>query len=147
MDMSVDNDMDDEPPAAASRQRGGIPEKGIPHNTNQVRNVPSADFSARSNNGDPRAAFDPVDRVDAGIAWITMLRHPLLDPAAARVIAGERHDVGPMILLKWGGGSAAPIWIVDRLGHEPVTIVGAPEPLAVSRPTSGVLHQPNCLGR
>ena len=32
-------------------------------------------------------ALDPVDRVDLRVAWIAVLCHPLLDPAAAGIVA------------------------------------------------------------
>src|SRR5216684_9397282 len=34
-------------------------------------------------------AFHPIDRIYLGIAWIAVLFHPLLDAAAAGVVAGE----------------------------------------------------------
>src|SRR5207253_6281506 len=46
-----------------------------------------------------RNAFDPVDRIDAGVARIAVALHPFLHPAGPRVVAGERHDIGPAIAL------------------------------------------------
>ena len=40
-----------------------------------------------------RDAFDPVNRIDFGIARIAVLDYPVSDPPRAGVIAGERHDV------------------------------------------------------
>src|SRR5262249_27196697 len=47
-----------------------------------------------------RDALDPVDGIDLGIAWIAVLRHPLLDPAAAGVVARKSHDVGAAVVRK-----------------------------------------------
>jgi hypothetical protein len=39
-----------------------------------------------------RNALNPIDSIDLGIARIAVLRHPLLDPAAARIIASKSQD-------------------------------------------------------
>src|SRR5215813_8210950 len=39
-----------------------------------------------------RDALDPVDRIDLGIERIAVRRNPLLDPAAARIVAGKGLD-------------------------------------------------------
>jgi len=98
-------------------------------------------------------------------------------PAAAGIVAGERHNVGAAVLLEQGGGlGGAHLGVVDRVGHQPVPVVGGAEPLggvasgfrgasATSSPRSSPtspkraatpprsrrsgsdLHQPNRLGR
>src|SRR6185436_18626967 len=41
-----------------------------------------------------RDLFDPVDRVDLGIARIAVTLDPFLDAAAAGIVAGKGQDVG-----------------------------------------------------
>ena len=96
-----------------------------------------------------RDALDPIDRVDLGIARIAVLRHPLLDPAAARIVAGKGQDVGAAVVLEQGGDlGGAHLRVVDRVGHETIPVVGHAEPLGGVAPGSGRdLHQPDRLGR
>jgi hypothetical protein len=54
-------------------------------------------------------ALDPVDRVDLRVAWIAVLCHPLLDPAAASISPGYRGDLHQS----------------DRFGGRHVTLVEA----------------------
>src|ERR1700749_2685478 len=44
-----------------------------------------------------RDALDPIDRVDLGIAGIAVALDPFLDPAAARIVAGEGEDEGAVV--------------------------------------------------
>ena len=68
-----------------------------------------------------RDALDPVDRVDLGIARVTMIGHPFLDPAAAGIVSGERHDIGPAVVLESAGNlGGAHLHVVNRVGHQPV---------------------------
>ena len=41
--------------------------------------------------------LDPVDRIDAGFAWIAMSVDPLLDSLAAGIIGGEGQDVRALL--------------------------------------------------
>ena len=45
-----------------------------------------------------RDAFYPIDRIHFGIARIAVLRHPLPNSPAPRVVASERHNKGAAIL-------------------------------------------------
>src|SRR6266481_6902163 len=45
-----------------------------------------------------RNALDPIDRIDLGVARIAVLGDPLLNPAAAGIVTGERHDVRAAVL-------------------------------------------------
>ena len=93
-------------------------------------------------------ALDPVDGIDLGIARIAMLRHPLLDPAAARVVAREGEDKGAAIVLEQGGDfSSAQLRIVDLVRDETVPVIGDAEPLGGVAPgRRRHLHQPDRLG-
>ena len=46
-----------------------------------------------------RDLFDPVDRVDFGIAWIAIALDPFFHAAAAGIIGGESQDVGAAVVL------------------------------------------------
>ncbi len=47
-----------------------------------------------------RNLFDPVDRVDPGVARIAVALDPFLDAAAAGIVAGKGQDVGAAVVLE-----------------------------------------------
>ena len=46
-----------------------------------------------------RNSLDPVDRVDFGVAGVTVLGDPVFDPPTSGIVAGERKDIGAAIIL------------------------------------------------
>src|SRR5580704_807591 len=94
-------------------------------------------------------ALDPIDRVDLGIARITVLCDPLLNSAAARIITRKGQNEGAAIVLEQRGDfSGTHLCIVDRIGDETLPIVADPEPLGSVTPGHRCdLHQSNCLSR
>ena len=57
-----------------------------------------------------------------------MLRDPLLDAAAARIVARKRQNKGAAIILEETGEfGSAHLRIVDRVRDETVPVVGNPE--------------------
>src|ERR1700674_3308328 len=45
-----------------------------------------------------RNAFDPVDRIDLGVARIAVLLDPFFEPASAGIVAGENQQVGAGVI-------------------------------------------------
>src|SRR4051812_21126682 len=75
-------------------------------------------------------AFYPIDRIHVGIARVAILLRPLLDATAARIVAGEGHDVRTLILLQQCAEfGRAHLRVVDRIVDHPFPIVGDAEPL------------------
>src|SRR5262249_3985121 len=89
------------------------------------------------------------DRVDLGIAWIAVLRHPLLHTTAACVVTSKCHDVRASVFLEQSTDLGSPhLHIVNRVGYETFPIIGDTEPLCGIAPGfRRNLHQPDCLGR
>src|ERR1700730_13385462 len=87
----------------------------------------SLDIIACLGEGNP---LNPIDGVDLGIARITVLCHPLLNPAAARIVSRKGQNEGAAIVLEeCGNFSSAHLRIVDRVGDQTLPIVGHPKPL------------------
>ena len=47
-----------------------------------------------------RNAFDPVDRVDPGIARIAILCDPFFHASASGIVAGEDQEIGAAVVVK-----------------------------------------------
>src|SRR6267143_6514244 len=70
-----------------------------------------------------RDQFDPVDRIDLGIARIAVALDPFLDAAAAGVVGRERHDVGAAIILDQPAElRSAKGGVVDRIDLQPAEV-------------------------
>src|SRR6202040_8676 len=68
-------------------------------------------------------ALNPIDRVDLGIARITVLCHPLINSPAARIITRKGQNEGAAIVLEQCGDfSSAHLRIVDWVGDETLPI-------------------------
>src|SRR6266496_958806 len=67
--------------------------------------------------------FDPVDRVDLGIARIAVTLDPFFDTAATGIVAGKRQDVGAAVVLEQPAElGSAKHGVVDRIGFHPVEV-------------------------
>src|SRR6185437_13865608 len=67
--------------------------------------------------------FDPVDRIDLGIAWIAVTLDPFPDAAAAGILGREGHDVGAAIVLEQATEFGRPQRrVVDRIVLHPAEI-------------------------
>jgi hypothetical protein len=75
---------------------------------------------------------------DVGIARIAVLRDPLLDPPAARIVARKGQDIGAAVVLWKGGDFGGDLRVVDGSAIRRFQSYDTPSGLAVSRPAPGV---------
>src|SRR3984893_3695158 len=82
----------------------------------------SLDVIAGFGKGNP---LDPVDRIDAGFAWVAMGVDPLLDPLAAGIIGSEGQDVRAFLFgHKLAEMTCRELGIECRVGQEPLWVEG-----------------------
>jgi hypothetical protein len=77
-----------------------------------------------------RDAFDPVYRIDLGIAGIAVTLNPFLDPAAAGIVAGKCEHIRAVVVGDVvGEASSADLNVVDRVAQQAALFIGDVEPL------------------